>query len=385
MAAGPAGYFSYQAASSYNRLGAAEDTLQFMPQNSLGARYAVWFPGRNATTTMSNAALISWSSTSTNCVLNFPGPGGTAAQITAALPPASALFPPYILPLSDIQGSSMQAAYPPSNAVDANYNDFWVSSGTSAGQGPTPAHPEWLLVTFQRQVALSEFQVFPRTLNGGYGPKAVQMLLNVTDSTFTNSLPAAGTNVYQGTMLGTATLDVLVSPPVYATNAMLWITSSYDPSFPSNSRNVQVVELNFLERAAPGTYGDWAVRQFTDAQLSDPAIGAADADPDSDGVRNLAEFAMGGNPLVADGAAMSLQPVSSSAGTFAFSFRERKDLGDVARHFESSTNLVDWSEVSPSSLSILASSSQTYMRAAVFPLLSGGAYFRLRYSEPSNP
>src|SRR5205809_7464806 len=41
VAAGPAGYFKYQAASSYNRLGAAQDTLQFLSSNNVAPRYAV--------------------------------------------------------------------------------------------------------------------------------------------------------------------------------------------------------------------------------------------------------------------------------------------------------------------------------------------------------
>jgi hypothetical protein len=92
IAAGPAGYFSYQAASSYNRLGAAEDTLKFFPFNSLGAHYAVWFPGKNASQTASNASLIRWSVTASNSMLTFPGPTGSVSQIIAALPRRSRAF-----------------------------------------------------------------------------------------------------------------------------------------------------------------------------------------------------------------------------------------------------------------------------------------------------
>jgi hypothetical protein len=383
LAAGPAGYFNYQAASSYNRSGAAEDTLQFVPQSPLGPRYAVWFPGKSAVETMSNATQVSWSVSATNVVLTFPGTGGTPAQLTAVLPPTAPSYPPYLLPISAVAGSSWQSSYPPTNAVDGNYNNFWVTSGTSPGQGPTANHPEWLLVNFSRQVALSEFQVYPRTLNGGYGPKAVQMFLNVTNAVFTNTLPSAGTNVYQGTMAATAALDVRLPQPVYATNAILWITSSYDPGYPTNPRNAQVMEITFFERALPGTYGDWAVHKFTDTQLADPEFGTATADPDGDGTSNLAEFAMGGNPLVADGSAMALQVLASPPGTFAFSFRERKDLGDVQRRFESSTNLFNWAEVVPSSLITLSNLPNVYVRSAVFPAPAGASYFRLSFSLQS--
>ena len=380
LVAGPAGYFNYQAASSYNRPGAAEDTLQFMPQNSLGPRYAVWFPGKDAAATLANASLLTWTISASNCVLTFPGLAGVPAQITATLPPPAPPYPPYAVRVGTIAGSSWQPGYPPTDAVDGNTADFWVSSGTSPGQGPALNHPEWLLVTFPRQIALSEFQVYPRTANGGYGPKAVEMLLNVTNTTFTDTLPFAGTNVYQGTMPATAALDVRLPQPSYATNALLWITSSYDPSYPANSRNVQVVEMVFLERATPGTYADWALHEFTDAELADPGFGAPSADPDHDGVANLAEFAMAGNPLVADGSDMALRVLTSSTGAFAFSFRERKDLGDVGRSFETSSDLAHWMEVVPSNLTILSNLPEAYVRAAVFPAQDAAGYFRLRFS-----
>ena len=385
VAAGPAGYFNYQAAGSYNRLGGAEDTLQFVPQSPLGPRYAVWFPGQSASETMSNASQVSWTASATNLVLTFPGAGGSPTQIAATLPPAAPLYPPYLLPISSVAASSWKTNHPTINAVDSNYSDFWVSGGLNPGEGPTVNHPEWLLVDFPRQVALSKFQVYPRTDNGGYGPKAVQMLVNVTNAVLTNTPPPGGSNVYQGTMAATAALDVRLSQPVYATNALLWITSSYDPSYPTNSRNVQVVEMTFFERALPGTYGDWALHEFSDTQLADPAFGTAAADPDRDGVPNLAEFAMGGNPFVADVATLALQPMSSPPGSFAFSFRERRNLGDVQRRFESSADLVHWVEVAPSSLVVIGTLPDAYVREAVFPAPGSAAYFRLAFSAPSAP
>lgn len=105
------------------------------------------------------------------------------------------------------------------HAMDGNLSTFWVSSGTSPGQGPTTNNPEWLQFTFPRIVAVSEFQIAPRTLNGGYGPKTIEMFLD-------------GALVYAGTMIN-ATLDVRLPEPAYATNAQLLITSSYDPGYPT--------------------------------------------------------------------------------------------------------------------------------------------------------
>jgi hypothetical protein len=368
MIAGPAGYFSYQTASSYNILGAAQDTLQFYPSQPLGARYCVWLPGQNAATTAANATNVSWQVSGTNGTLNFTGTNGVTNSISVIVQPITTnAYLPYTLPMASITASSAQASYPPTLAADGNLATFWVSSGTAAGQGPTAAHPEWLLATFSREVALSEFRAAPRPLNGGYGPKVIQLLVN-------------GVSVYTNTMSATANLDAFFSPPIYATNAELLITSSYDPMYPTNSRNVQVEEISFLERGAPGTFADWAMHTFTPAQLSDATLSGPAADPDGDGVPNLVEFGTGGNPLVADAAQSQAQVVPSAAGTFALQYNERTDLGDVQRIFEASTNLTDWSAVTPLQLTTVGNLASNYVRLATFAVGNAMSFYRVRFT-----
>jgi len=80
LVCGPGGYFKYQTATQYSH-GTAEDTLQFIPSNSSAPRYAVWFPGKNAAQTLSNARGVSWNGSGSNSVLRFPGPAGKTCQI----------------------------------------------------------------------------------------------------------------------------------------------------------------------------------------------------------------------------------------------------------------------------------------------------------------
>jgi autotransporter-associated beta strand protein len=85
LANGPGGYFRYKAANGYNRAGAAQDYLHVIPQTRLGARYAVWFPGKNAAQTAALAGQISWTTNGSSVVLNFPGANSSTQTITASL------------------------------------------------------------------------------------------------------------------------------------------------------------------------------------------------------------------------------------------------------------------------------------------------------------
>ena len=86
MIAGPAGQFRYEAASRYNRRGAAEDTLEFIPQISLSPRYAVFLPGGSSKSTASAAARVHWQVAGTNAVLTFSGSKGVLHQLTVVVP-----------------------------------------------------------------------------------------------------------------------------------------------------------------------------------------------------------------------------------------------------------------------------------------------------------
>lgn len=369
IAAGPVGYWNYAAATNYNRLGAAEDTLGFLFTNSLAPRYAVYFPGRTALQTSNLAAQVAWNLSDTNATLTFPAAGGVAEISTLVPPPPANSLPPYELSIAAITGSSYQSSYPPTNAVDNNLSTYWVSYGTNAGQGPAPGHPEWLRASFPRQCAVSEFQVVPRTDNGGYGPANVQLWLN-------------GSPVTTNTMTATGTLDQKFSPPLYATNAELYITGSYDRGSTNSPRNVQVVELDFFERAQPGTFADWLLQRFTDSQLANPLITAANADPDGDGVPNLLEFADGGNPLVPDATNAFVFGSPISTNQFAIQFQERNSLGNVVRQFQNSPDLLNWSNAAPVSVTPLRNQGQTTIYRAVFPVQRSAQFFRLTYTVP---
>ena len=383
VAAGPGGWFQYQAASGYTRVntpgslnesGAAEDTLSFVPTNALGARYAVWFPGQTALQCSNLTAQITWTVSGTNATLTFPGLGGSPTQI-AAVVPAQLPLPAYAVSVATIAASSAQSAgYPATNAVDGNYSDFWVSL-----YGPTN-HAEWLQAGFARPIGLAEFQIYPRTDNGGYGPSTVSLVGNVSKPIPTNGIPNSGTNFWSGAMAATSALDVKLSPPVYVTNVVLVITGAYDKGVTNQPRNVQVVEADFFERALPGTYADWELNYFTDAQLANPAVSGISADPDGDGTPNLLEFATGGSPWVADGTNALVKGLLAGRSQLAFQFQERNPLGNVSRQFQSSGDLAYWTNTTPVTVNALQNFGAKTVYQALFPLQNSRQYFRILYS-----
>ena len=59
-----------------------------------------------------------------------------------------------------------------------------------------------------------------------------------------------------------------------------------------------------------------------------------------------------------------------------------ESLGDVRRRFEASTNLSDWTEVSPSSLVTLGNLPGGCVQQALFPAWGNAAFFRLAFQLP---
>jgi BNR repeat-containing family member/F5/8 type C domain len=130
---------------------------------------------------------------------------------------------------------SNQAAFPASLANDGNLNTFWVSSGTQAGQGPTPESPIHLGVDLGRAHPLAEVTMIPRV---SFGPRAytVQVSADREDWNEVAAVPAAP-NASVTTGFET----------IAARYVRLRITDAYDSVQPP--RNVQVAELEV--RAGP--------------------------------------------------------------------------------------------------------------------------------------
>jgi len=317
------------------------------------------------------------SSNSGSYTMVVKDPSGVTWPSPAAVLTVEA-YPPYQVPITNVFDSSEQPAFPATNAVDGLLTDYWVSYGTAAGQQPTATSPEWLFVEFPRVVALSEVLIYPRS---GYGPNAIQLIANSQlapgtppNGSETYGIPTNGTSIYTGTMANSAAAaDVVLAKPVYVTNLQLYITSSY------SADNVQVAEIIFNERSLPGTFGDWELRQFTAAQLNSPAMTSPFADPDGDGVVNLQEYAVGGNPLVKDATNAIMHGFILSSNQIGVSYQVTNVLGDISLQYQASADLIHWTNVTPTSVSVLTNKASILTDEAVFPQQPPLKYYRLNY------
>jgi hypothetical protein len=98
--------------------------------------------------------------------------------------------------------------------------------------------------------------------------------------------------------------------------------------------------LAFPAYLAALTFSEWRMANFTSAQLADPTISGATADPDGEGMANLQEYAFFGQPLTVDTTlAPTLEIVS---GSLALTYRERHATTDVSIRLQGSDTLTNW-------------------------------------------
>jgi hypothetical protein len=107
--------------------------------------------------------------------------------------------------------------------------------------------------------------------------------------------------------------------------------------------NNQVVQTFSAYIVTPTPYENWA---NTFGLTGDAALGSAD--PDLDGRSNLAEYAFGGNPTAIDAAPAATLSHDGTEATWQF---VRRDDDSLDLRLQRSTDLSDWSTVSPVSRS----------------------------------
>ncbi|MDW8380909.1 MAG: glycosyl hydrolase [Verrucomicrobiota bacterium] len=144
-----------------------------------------------------------------------------------------------------VEASSYQGSYLPQKAFDGDIASWWVSKGSTPGDGPQPDRPEWLELRFDEPVLVNAFGLVPRP---GYGPREVEVQVSEGAEPF-RSLGRF--------RVGRESTTRREFPPTQARRVRLVLQQSRDPRFPAASRNVQVAEAwlegpNRLYPAFPG-------------------------------------------------------------------------------------------------------------------------------------
>ena len=99
-------------------------------------------------------------------------------------------------------------------------------------------------------------------------------------------------------------------------------------------------QVSFIAQGAP--YDNW-MRGFP--SITDPNAKLPTADPDNDGMTNLMEFVLNGNPGISDSAAIA-PTLNTSGSNFVFSFTRRQDSVALATQvFQYGTDLAGWTSV----------------------------------------
>jgi len=98
---------------------------------------------------------------------------------------------------------------------------------------------------------------------------------------------------------------------------------------------------------AQATFALWQGAKFSSSELTDANISGAAADPDSDGISNRLEYALGLDPKLSNRASNGLPRAGVSNNVFSFTFTRLKVASDLSLGAETSDDLVNWVLATP--------------------------------------
>ena len=167
-------------------------------------------------------------------------------------------------------------------------------------------------------------------------------------------------------------------------------SSDPDPSF----------GFNWMASAQPGglpggvvrllNYTSWKGLSFDPGDAANNAISGMTADPDRDGLSNLIEYGLGGNPLFNDSAALILPPtIADSGGTNYLTYQYRLNAGasDATTTPQVSSDLASWLSGAGNVITLGGPISRTdgvnlFTVRDNTPATGGARYIRLRMVAP---
>ncbi len=137
-----------------------------------------------------------------------------------------------------------------------------------------------------------------------------------------------------------------------------------------------IAEQQLRLRDIPTSYGNWIWKSYTTNAL--PQTTNASADPDHDGLANIAEYAWLLRPNAADQTRMS---ITKDVNGITFTFKRPRNIPDVTVTAECSPDLLNWS---PASSSVIASDADfDTCQSTAAP--GARCFWRVRFSSVATP
>jgi len=144
------------------------------------------------------------------------------------------------------------------------------------------------------------------------------------------------------TQWGLFTADTWLAPPALGNRTLTTTGTVQALQGTLNPQQLRLIDV-------PSTYGNWAWQNYSISAVT-PTIETA-ADPDGDGLANLAEYAWRLNPAAHSSPQTTLQVASGGAGV-TFTFKSPRNLADVRVIAECSVDLRSWQ---PATSAVIAS------------------------------
>jgi hypothetical protein len=268
-------------------------------------------------------------------------------------------------------------AWSTANKANEDWNHAWGAAAGNLipryvlGLRPLTAGYGQVLIQPQLGRTLSYLQGTIPTIRGPVSisatnaPGQFQLLLNIPGNvTATVLLPTLGAANPTALMDGN-----LVSGTV--SNGWLTVTN-----IGSGQHAVWLYTNSALSQTA--LYNNWAASWFG-TNASNASIAGMNADPDGAGVPNLLEYAVGGNPLVAGATNATVQGWLFSPSQFSLRYLLRNPPNSVTAQFQSSGDLLNWSNTSPAAVNVLQNFGANSVYQALFPVQFSPQFFRLWY------
>jgi hypothetical protein len=220
--------------------------------------------------------------------------------------------------------SSQETSNPASNVNDGvttNDNDRWSASG----------YPQWVVIDLGRDYAI-DGTVLHTYLNRAYRYRVEARADGTATTDFTVIVDRTS-----NTQTGPISNDF---PPFVGRYVRLTVTGAHTSNY--SGTFVSIRELTVLGRlpAAPPTgFVGWQVEELA----GNPQKGPED-DPDGDGLNNLLEYALGGEPQSASSAPYTQAQIASVNGEdfLALRFDRPKNRTDIGYLVQTSDDLAEW-------------------------------------------